>query len=84
MNPALPTGEVEVRVEEATLQSRAELLPLQVNSDEDAGEETRLRYRFLDLRREKMQAKIRLRSNVIASIRQRMIDQGFMEFRRRS
>ncbi len=80
VNPALPTGEVEVRVEEAALQSRAELLPLQVNSDEDAGEETRLRYRFLDLRREKMQAKIRLRSNVIASIRQRMIDQDFTEF----
>ena len=80
VNPALPTGEVEVRIEEAALQSRAELLPLQVNSDEDAGEETRLRYRFLDLRREKMQAKIRLRSNVIASIRQRMIDQGFTEF----
>ena len=80
VNPNLPTGQVEVQVREFTLQSAAEMLPLQVNSDEDAGEEFRLRYRFLDLRREKMQAKIRLRSEVIASIRRRMIEQGFREF----
>ena len=80
INPNLPTGEVEVQVREFALQSAAEMLPLQVNSEEDAGEEFRLRYRFLDLRREKMQAKIRLRSQVIASIRRRMIEQGFTEF----
>ena len=80
VNTALPTGSIEVRVEELTVQARAELLPLQVNADEDAGEEIRLRYRYLDLRREKMQRKIRLRGAVIASIRRRMIDQGFTEF----
>ena len=80
VNPSLPTGEVEVQVREFQLQSAADMLPLQVNSEEDAGEEFRLRYRFLDLRREKMQAKIKLRSDVIASIRRRMIEQGFTEF----
>ncbi|HLS69556.1 MAG TPA: aspartate--tRNA ligase [Kiloniellales bacterium] len=80
INPKVPTGEIELRIEEFTLQSQADLLPLQVNSEEDAGEEYRLRYRYLDLRREKMQRKIVLRSQVINSIRQRMIDQGFLEF----
>jgi aspartyl-tRNA synthetase len=80
VNSSLATGEIEVAIDEAKLQSRAEVLPLQVNSDEDAGEEIRLRYRYLDLRREKMQRKIRLRSAVISSIRQRMIEQGFSEF----
>jgi aspartyl-tRNA synthetase len=80
VNPKLPTGEVELRVEALSVQSAAELLPLQVNAEEDAGEETRLRYRYLDLRREKMQARIVLRSQVIAAIRRRMIEQGFTEF----
>jgi len=80
INPKVPTGEIELRIEEFTLQSQADLLTLQVNSEEDAGEEYRLRYRYLDLRREKMQRKIVLRSQVINSIRQRMIDQGFLEF----
>ena len=80
VNPNLPTGEVEVRVEALEVLSRAEVLPLQVNSDEDAGEEVRLRYRYLDLRREKMHEKILLRSRVIASIRRRMHEQGFTEF----
>ncbi len=79
VNRTLPTGEIEVRADEMVVQSKAELLPLQVNSEEDAGEETRLRYRYLDLRRDKMQAKIRLRSQVIASIRRRMTEQGFNE-----
>ncbi|CAK0753172.1 Aspartate--tRNA(Asp/Asn) ligase [uncultured Gammaproteobacteria bacterium] len=79
-NDKLPTGRVEVRVREFALLGSAEQVPLQVNADADAGEEVRLRYRFLDLRREKMQQNIKLRSNVIASIRRRMIDQGFMEF----
>ncbi len=80
VNPELPTGQVEVRVEEFALQSAAALLPLQVNSDEDAGEEIRLRYRYLDLRREKMRDRILLRARVIDSIRRRMVEQGFTEF----
>ncbi|KLN60184.1 aspartyl-tRNA synthetase [Kiloniella spongiae] len=79
INAALPTGEIEVRVRELEIQSRAEVLPLQVNSDEDAGEDTRLRYRYLDLRREKMVKKLKLRSGVISSLRRRMIEQDFME-----
>ena len=80
VNDELPTGQVEVSVQEMTLQSAAAMLPLQVNSEEDYGEETRLRYRYLDLRRPKMQDKILLRANVISSIRRRMIEQGFTEF----
>ena len=80
VNPNLPSGEVELRVEALEVRSRAEVLPLQVNSEEDAGEEIRLRYRYLDLRREKMHRKILLRSRVISSIRRRMIEQGFIEF----
>jgi aspartyl-tRNA synthetase len=80
VNPKLPTGQVELRAEELTLLSAAELLPLQVNAEEDAGEETRLRYRYLDLRRERMQRRIVERGQVIAAIRRRMIEQGFTEF----
>ena len=80
VNPRLPTGQVELRIESYEAQSQAEVLPLQVSSDEDAGEETRLRYRYLDLRRDKMQRKIQLRNAVIAAIRRRMWDGGFQEF----
>ena len=80
VNPALPTGEVELVVDAFALDSPAETLPLQVNTDRDYPEETRLKYRFLDLRRERMQRNIVLRSQVIASIRRRMIEQGFTEF----
>ncbi|MEI6984995.1 MAG: aspartate--tRNA ligase [Rhodospirillaceae bacterium] len=80
INDRLPTGRIEVQAEQVTVESVAEQLPLQVNSDADAGEETRLRYRFLDLRREKMHRNILLRSQVIASIRRRMIEQDFVEF----
>ena len=80
VNPGLSTGEVEIGVAELQVLSRAAVLPLQVNSDEDAGEEIRLRYRYLDLRRQKMHEKILLRSRVIASIRRRMIERGFTEF----
>ena len=80
INPAIPTGHVEVVVKAFALQSAAEMLPLQVNSEEDTGEDIRLRYRYLDLRRPKMQDKIVLRSRVIAAIRRRMIEQGFTEF----
>ena len=80
VNPALPTGEVEVSIREIAVLGAAAPLPLQVNSEEDYGEEVRLRYRFLDLRRDKMQRNIALRSDIIASIRRRMIEQGFREF----
>ncbi|GHD59415.1 aspartate--tRNA(Asp/Asn) ligase [Thalassobaculum fulvum] len=80
INPKLPTGEVEVRIDSFEVLSAAEQVPLQVNSEEDAGEETRLRYRYLDLRREKVHRNIMLRSAIIASIRRRMIEQGFFEF----
>ncbi len=80
VNDKLPTGQIEIGVDELTVQSTADMLPLQVNADEDAGEEIRLRYRYLDLRREKMHEKILLRSQVISSIRRRMIEQNFTEF----
>src|SRR5499433_4079672 len=80
VNPRLATGEVEVAVGALTMQSTADPLPLPVNSDTELPEETRLRYRFLDLRRERLHRNIVLRSRVIASIRRRMIESGFMEF----
>ena len=80
VNASLPTGEVEIAVKEMTLLAAADPLPLQVNSDEDYGEEIRLRYRFLDLRRARIHRNITLRSEVIADIRRRMVDQGFIEF----
>lgn len=79
-NTKMPTGAIELAIEECSVDSVADVLPLSVNSDQDFPEETRLRYRFLDLRREKMHANIVLRSQIIASIRKRMIEQGFMEF----
>ncbi len=80
VNPNLPTGEVEVVIEEFTMESPAGVLPMQVAGDGDYGEETRLRYRFLDLRRERLHRNIQLRSAIISSIRKRMTDAGFMEF----
>jgi aspartyl-tRNA synthetase len=80
INPRLATGAVELVVRELTVLSAAEPLPLQVASDAEFPEETRLRHRFLDLRREKLHANIVLRSQVIASIRRRMMSAGFTEF----
>jgi len=80
INPKLGTGEIEIQVKEFTLQSSADILPIQVYGDVENPEEARLRYRFLDLRREEIHRNIVLRSNVIASLRRRMIDQGFTEF----
>ena len=74
INPKISTGEVELQIAELAVQSMAEPLPLQVNSDMDYGEEVRLRYRFLDLRREKMQRNIKLRCDVISSLRRRMLE----------
>jgi aspartyl-tRNA synthetase len=80
INTKLPTGHIEVRIDNFEVLSSADQVPLQVNAEEDAGEETRLRYRYLDLRREKIHANIMLRSAIITSIRRRMVDQGFFEF----
>ncbi len=80
INPKMQTGEIEVVVDEIVIQSVAENLPLQVDSTEDGPEDTRLRYRFLDLRRERIHQNIVRRSKIIASLRRRMIDHGFMEF----
>ncbi len=80
INANLATGEVELPIDDFHVQSMADMLPLQVHGDQEYPEETRLRYRFLDLRREKMHRNIMLRSAIIASIRRRMIEQGFTEF----
>jgi len=80
VNPNLPTGEVELVIEALAVQSVAEPLPFPVNSDAEYPEDMRLSHRFLDLRREHVHANIMLRSQVIASIRRRMIEQGFHEF----
>lgn len=80
INQDLQTGEIEIVVEEFFVNSEAKTLPLQVNLEREFPEETRLKYRFLDLRREKIHNNIILRSQIIKSIRQRMQDQGFNEF----
>jgi aspartyl-tRNA synthetase len=80
VNPKLDTGEVELVIAAIDTQSEAEPLPLPVNTEAEYPEDMRLAYRFLDLRRERMHTNILLRSNVIASIRRRMIEQGFVEF----
>jgi aspartyl-tRNA synthetase len=80
VNPSLPTGFVEVSARELDVLSAAEPLPFQVAGTQEIPEEQRLRYRFLDLRRERPHANIVLRSRVIASIRQRMLAAGFLEF----
>ena len=80
VNASLPTGEIEVRARDVVVQSAAAELPMPVFGDAEYPEETRLKYRYLDLRRERLHANIVLRSNVIASIRKRMIAQGFTEY----
>jgi aspartyl-tRNA synthetase len=80
VNKDLPTGEVELRIEQVTIQSTAPELPLPVFGDLDYPEETRLKYRFLDLRRERLHRNIVLRSKIIQSLRNRMVAQGFTEF----
>lgn len=80
INTNLPTGHVEIRIRAVNVEGPSEVLPMQVAGDQEYGEDIRLRYRFLDLRREKMQRNIKLRNGVISSIRRRMTDLGFMEF----
>nr|BAM93332.1 putative aspartyl-tRNA synthetase [Sphingomonas sp. KSM1] len=80
VNPNLATGEIEVRAKQVQVQSAASELPLPVAGEAEYPEDIRLRYRYLDLRRERVHANMMLRSNVISSLRRRMIDQGFTEF----
>jgi aspartyl-tRNA synthetase len=80
VNARLPTGDIEVRAAAIVVQSAAEELPLPVAGEADYPEDIRLKYRFLDLRRDRLHANIMLRSGVIASLRRRMIEQGFTEF----
>ncbi|MBA4012282.1 MAG: aspartate--tRNA ligase [Phenylobacterium sp.] len=80
VNANLPTGEVEVRVRTVEVLSEAAELPLPVFGEPDYPEEIRLKHRYLDLRRETLHRNIVLRSKVIHSIRNRMIDQGFLEY----
>jgi aspartyl-tRNA synthetase len=80
VNANLPTGEIEVRALNVTIQSSAAELPMPVFGEQDYPEEIRLKYRYLDLRREQIHRNIMLRSAVITSIRRRMIEQGFTEF----
>ena len=80
VNPKLPTGEIEVFVRDIEVLGAASELPLMVFGDQEYPEETRLRYRYLDLRRENMQRNMTLRSDVVASMRRRMWDKGFREY----
>ncbi|HEX4182373.1 MAG TPA: aspartate--tRNA ligase [Caulobacteraceae bacterium] len=80
VNPGLPTGEIEVRVRDLEVLSEAAELPVPVFGEPDYPEDLRLKYRYLDLRRETLHRNIVLRSRVIASVRRRMVEQGFTEF----
>jgi aspartyl-tRNA synthetase len=80
VNPKLPTGAIEVYATSLTVLGEAAELPMPVFGEVDYPEETRLTYRFLDLRREKLHRNMMLRSNVVRSMRKRMWDQGFNEF----
>src|SRR6204780_468381 len=80
INPKLPTGEIELRAVDLVVQSAAEVLPMQVAGEERFPEDIRLKYRFIDLRRDKLHRNMMLRSRVITSLRQRMIGAGFLEY----
>ena len=80
VNPKIPTGEIEVFIRDLEVLGAADELPLMVFGDQEYPEETRLRYRYLDLRREAMQRNMTLRSDVVSSIRKRMWDKGFREY----
>ena len=79
VNPKLPTGEIEVFIRDIEVLGAADELPLMVFGDQEYPEETRLRYRYLDLRREKLQKNMALRSDVVASMRKRMWGADFRE-----
>jgi aspartyl-tRNA synthetase len=79
INLALGSGEIEIKIANVIVESAADPLPMQVNADRDFPEETRLTYRFLDLRREKLHNNIVLRSRVISALREKMTGRGFLE-----
>ncbi len=80
VNAKLPTGEIEVFVRDMEVLGAADELPLMVFGDQEYPEETRLRHRYLDLRREAMQDNMKLRSDVVASVRKRMWEKDFREY----
>jgi len=80
INKSLKTGQIEVDIKNFEVLSSSEILPLPVNSDIEYGEEVRLKYRYLDLRRNKLHKNILLRNKIISSIRKKMTDKGFVEF----
>ena len=80
INKNMPTGDIEIKVKSMTVYSEADVLPIQVFGEDDAPEELRLKYRFLDLRKERIHNNIILRSKVIAEIRRLMTEQGFTEY----
>ena len=80
INLNLHTGEIEIQIDTFQILSKSDILPLPVNSDIEYGEEIRLKYRYLDLRRSKLHNNILLRNKVISSIRKKMTDKGFIEF----
>ena len=80
VNLQLATGQVELLAESVTVESEADPLPMYLAGDDPGPEDTRLRYRFLDLRREDIHENIVLRSRVISSLRRRMQEHGFMEY----
>ena len=79
VNPAMPTGEIEVAAEKIVILSRCDTLPFQIDEESGAREELRLKYRYLDLRSAAMQKRIKLRSDVTFAIREYMTGQGFYE-----
>jgi len=80
INQSINTGQIEVEIESFEVLSKSDILPLPVNSDIEYGEEIRLKYRFLDLRRKKLHNNILFRNKIISSIRKKMIEKGFYEF----
>ena len=79
VNPELPTGEIEIEVADVEVLGAAEQIPFTINAEDGVGEERRLEYRFLDLRRERMHRNIMLRTAVVTAIRQKMTALGFNE-----
>ena len=79
VNPNLPTGEVELAVDEFELLAGSETPPFQIDEDEPVGEELRLRYRYLDLRKERMRDTLVLRHDVVRAIRDHLSGEGFLE-----
>ena len=80
INPNMPTGDIEIAVEAIEIHSTAEVLPFQIAIEDDAPEEIRLKYRFLDLRKDRIHKNILLRSAVITEMRKLMTEQGFTEY----